>query len=155
MTDWTDSLVGARMQVDNRFQDRVESSDFSNQEWGLIMTAIEFEVEQPDDADRARMVADHSNLDQVVPELGRIQKQMGGSPTAVADGPDRSGIMGQLRTLMDSLTGDRNSGSDEARMADAEELTQGYAHELQTFLEENDRWDEVREQASAESDSEE
>ncbi len=152
MSHWTDQLAGARMQVDQRFQDRVSASDFSNQEWGLIMTAVEFEVERPDDPERARLVADTDKLEDIVPELGRIQKQMGGSPTPVDDGPDRGGILGSLRGMLDSLSSNHDSTPDEARLDDARELTQGYATELQNFLEERGRWDEIRQAAAAQND---
>ncbi|MHB9286636.1 DUF5799 family protein [Halobacteriales archaeon Cl-PHB] len=149
MSDWQDQLAGARMQVDQRFQDRVSASDFSNQEWGLIMTAVEFEVQFPEDPEGARLVANTDHLDDIVPELGRIQKQMGGSPTPVEDGPDRGGILGSLRSMLDSLSTNHDNTPDEAKLADARELTQGYADELQAYLEERGRWDEIRQAAAA------
>ena len=47
---WTDSITGARMQVDKQFQQQVRDSEFSNQQWGLIMTAVEFRIDDPREA---------------------------------------------------------------------------------------------------------
>ncbi|MFB6255890.1 MAG: DUF5799 family protein, partial [Haloplanus sp.] len=58
MSNWTDRIVGDRMAVDREFSDRVRASEFSNQEWGLVMTAVDFEIEHAEDPDRARIVAD-------------------------------------------------------------------------------------------------
>jgi len=52
--DWTDRIAGERMAVDKQFADRVEGSSFSNQQWGLVMTAVEFEIEEPASPPRPR-----------------------------------------------------------------------------------------------------
>jgi aryl-alcohol dehydrogenase-like predicted oxidoreductase len=57
---WTDMLAGARMQVDQQFQSRLERSEFTNQEWGLVMTAVEFEIQNADDPENARAVLGHA-----------------------------------------------------------------------------------------------
>ncbi len=142
MSEWTDQLAGARMQVDQQFRDRVIDSQFSNQQWGLIMTAVEWEVHDADDPESARLVADTSNLSEIVPELDRISKQMGG-PAGPVDEGGGTGIAGQLRGFLDDLT--RNSGGGgEAQLREAERLVQEYAVELQTFLEQRERWDTIR-----------
>ena len=53
MSEWEDMIVGDRMTVDNEFTDRVQASQFSNQEWGLIMTATELDFEAADDPEAA------------------------------------------------------------------------------------------------------
>jgi len=147
MSDWTDQIVGERMAVDNEFSQQVVASEFSNQEWSLIMTAVEFEIEDADDPDRARIVADTSKLDAVMPELENIRKQMGGVPGAPGGGQDRSG--GSDGGLFDGiknalgLDGDGESSDDERKEA-AADLAQEYATALQEHLEEKGRWDEVR-----------
>jgi len=54
---WTDQVVGERMTVDKEFTQDVIDSEFSNQEWNLIMSAVEFEIENPESPADARIVA--------------------------------------------------------------------------------------------------
>ncbi|HKL28236.1 MAG TPA: DUF5799 family protein [Natrialbaceae archaeon] len=146
MSDWTDQIVGERMAVDNEFSQRVVASEFSNQEWSLIMTAVEFEIEDADDPDRARIVADTSKLDAIMPELENIRTQMGGVPGAPGAGQDRSkgggGLFDGIKNAL-GLDGD-DEESDDKRKEAAAELAQEYATALQEHLEEKGRWDEVR-----------
>jgi len=77
---WQEQIAGARMTVDKEFASRVTESEFSRQQWGLIMTAVEFEVENPGDPEQARMVADTSKLEHVMPELDAIEGRMSQVP---------------------------------------------------------------------------
>jgi hypothetical protein len=141
MADWTDSIVGDRMQVDQEFNDRIAGSEFSSQEWGLIMTATEFEIEHADDPDRARIVADTEKLPQMMPELERVRSQVGSMGGAAGGGG------GGGRGFLDSLKGAFGLGGDdgdEERLRAAEKLTQEYADRLQKHLESNGKWDRVR-----------
>ncbi|MEF8775050.1 MAG: DUF5799 family protein [Haloarculaceae archaeon] len=149
-TDWRDSLAGARMQVDRQFESRVVDSGFSSQEWGLIMTAVEFEVANPADPERAEMYAATDQMDQIIPELERIQREMGGSQTAVEEG-DGGGLLGSIRQMLGGLASGGNGRSDSERLAEAEVLVQEYADKLQSYLEKQGRWDDVRTAASAEA----
>ena len=54
MSEWQDLIVGDRMAVDQEFSRRVTESEFSSQQWGLVMTATEFRVEDADDPEHAR-----------------------------------------------------------------------------------------------------
>ena len=148
MAEWTKKLAGARMQVDKRFEDRVRNSQFSNQEWGMIMTAVEWDVRQPGDAEAAELVAVTDKIEEIMPELERIQSQMGNPGAQTRD--SGGGIGARIGDLLDSLTGNGSGGVDEARVRDAERLVQAYADELQDFLEERGRWDDIREAAAAE-----
>jgi len=140
--DWTDQLAGARMQVDQQYRETLEASDFSNQEWGLVMTAVDWEIENPEDPDEATLVADTSKLPDIVPELRNIQKEMGGSPTPVEDGPNTRGFLGRLQQYIHHLrSGTGDSG--EKKLSDAEELVDGYTLVLQEYLEEHGRWEEI------------
>ena len=152
---WTDSLAGARMQVDQQFEPRVEESEFTSQEWGLIMTAVEFDMHAPQDPEAAELYAETENLSEIVPELERISREMGGSPTPVEEGHG-SGMVGKVRRMIDNLTADRTTSSDPDRLAKAEVLVQDYAEMLQEFLENHGRWEEVRQAAAeaAETDDE-
>jgi len=147
--DWTVRLAGARMQVDKQFEPTVADSEFTSQEWGLIMTAVEFDIEAPQDPEAATLVARGDKLPDIVPELDRIQDQMGGSPTPVEEGHG-SGISGRLRQFASSLSLDLGSTDHGERIAAAKVLTQEYADELQSFLESEGRWAEICEAAAAE-----
>ncbi|WP_312912109.1 DUF5799 family protein [Natronosalvus caseinilyticus] len=138
-TEWTDRIVSERMTVDREFSTRVQSSRFSSQEWSLIMTATEFEIENPDDPETARMVANTDKIDQILPELENVRSQvgaMGGAP----GGDDSSG--GFLDSIKGAL-GMGGGGSHDAEREAAEALTQEYAEELQSRLEENGRWEGI------------
>ena len=142
MADWTDSIVGDRMTVDREFNDRITNSEFSSQEWGLIMTAIEFDIEHPGDPERARIVADTEKLPQIMPELENVRSQMsqmGGAPGE--GGGSGGGIVDSLKGAL-GLSG--SDGPDQDRIDAAERLTQAYAVELQTHLESKDKWEQVR-----------
>jgi len=129
------------MAVDGTFAPQVESSGFSRQEWGLVMTAIEFDIENPDDPDQAQLRAQSDNLAAVIPELERVakmQSQMQGGPSG-GDG----GIFERVRSLFGLGDGGTEHEVDEQRLAEARSLTQRYATELQAHLEEKGRWSEV------------
>lgn len=147
--DWTDRIVGARMSVDSDFSSRIDNSQFSRQEWGLIMTAVEFRIEHAEDPGRARLVADTSRIEDIMPEVERaaeMQGQMGGRG---GNDPSRGGVLGSLRDAL-GFGGDAGTrGSvDPNRVAAATSLVEAYTTELQSYLEKQDRWEEVRLAAS-------
>ena len=130
---WRDRIVGDRMTVDQEFADAVEDSQFSRQQWGLIMTAVEFDIENPDE-ESARLVADTEKLPHVMDELENIDARtssMGGTD-------DAGGIVDSLRGLFGG-----DGGNDEQLVA-AERLAGEYADRLQDHLEERGKWDEIR-----------
>ncbi|WP_435144677.1 DUF5799 family protein [Halobaculum sp. P14] len=145
MSDWTDAIVGDRMAVDRKFSEQVNASQFSNQQWGLIMTATEFDIEHADDPERARIVADTERLPGIIPELDNIANQMNAAAGGGADGGRSSGnpIGGFVDELKSLLSGG-GSGPDREKLEAAERLTQEYADELQRHLEENGTWEQVR-----------
>ncbi|MFC7135216.1 MULTISPECIES: DUF5799 family protein [Salinibaculum] len=150
MTDnWTDRLAGARMQVDQQFQSTLEGSEFTNQEWGLIMTAVEFEVKDADDPDGAHLVADREKIRQIIPELDNIQREMGGAARPVESAPDGSGLFGRLRQYLGFLSDDSSDTPDQERLAAAKVLVDEYTEQLEAYLREQGRWEEIR-QAAAE-----
>jgi len=146
MTDWTDSIVGDRMTVDREFNDRVANSEFSSQEWGLIMTATELDIENADDPDQARIVADTQKLPQIMPELENVRSQMsqmGGAPgDGAGAGSSGGGIVDSLKGALG--LGGGGGGVDQDRVDAAEKLTQAYADALQSHLESKNKWDQVR-----------
>ena len=141
MADWTDRIVGDRMTVDREFNDRVTASEFASQEWSLIMTATEFEIENADDPDAARIVANTEKLEGMMPhieEAGKRQQSMAGTP----GGDDGGGIIGSFKEMLGLGNGKQDH---DAKLAAAEKLVQEYADELQAHLESNGKWAQVRE----------
>ncbi|WP_434522350.1 DUF5799 family protein [Halorubrum sp. AS12] len=144
MSEWTDAIVGERMTVDNQFNERVAASRFSSQEWGLIMTATELEIENAGDPETARVVADTSSLPAIMPELENLRSQMsgmGGAPGGDSGGSD-GGLVDSIKGAL-GLGGGGGGTSDEELEA-AERLVQEYADELQAHLEEVGKWEQVR-----------
>ncbi|MFB6220024.1 MAG: DUF5799 family protein [Halolamina sp.] len=138
-SDWTDAIVGERMAVDQKFSSEVHDSSFSNQEWGLIMTAAEFEIENADDAEEARIVPDTSKVAAIMPEVEKMDNRMGGP--GGSGGGSNTGIVSSVK---DALGVGGDEGPDAERVAAAEDLLQRYADTLQTHLEEKGRWEQVR-----------
>ena len=141
---WTDQLAGARMQVDQQFNDQVRESEFSNQQWGLIMTAVTFEIEDPGDPEQATLVANTEQVPQILPELDNIPQGMGGAPGGRDSSSD--GLFSRIRGL---FSGD-SDGVDDDQLEAALRLVEAYTDQLQTFLEDQGRWEELCETAAAE-----
>jgi hypothetical protein len=144
-TDWQEKLVGARMTVDRKFNDRVRGSSLSNSQWGLVMTAVEFDIENADDPESARIVADTSKLKHVLPELENVDDQMGGMGAAPDKSKDGDGMLGGIKSALGLGGGGDNT--DELEM-EAKQLADEYASELQSHLESEGRWEDVRETAA-------
>ncbi|KAB1188462.1 MULTISPECIES: DUF5799 family protein [Haloferax] len=142
MVHWTDSIVGDRMTVDREFNDHVMNSRFSSQEWGLIMTATEFEIENADDPDSARIVANTEKVPQIIPELDNIRKQMGAMGGGQQDSSSGGGIVDSIKGALG--LGDGGKQSQQEKLEDAERLTQAYADALQEHLETKGKWEQVR-----------
>lgn len=142
--NWTDLIAAERMSVDQRFEDRVEGSSFSRQQWGLVMTAVEFDIEGADDPSTARIMADTSKLSSVMSEVENLDSQGGGM--APGGGDDSGGLLGGLT---DALPFGGGGGGGDELTREAEELTQAYADELQDHLEERGRWESICEQAAS------
>ncbi|KAB1194285.1 hypothetical protein GJR96_12905 [Haloferax sp. MBLA0076] len=144
MAHWTDSIVGDRMTVDREFNDHVMNSRFNSQEWGLIMTATEFEIENADDPEAARIVADTEKVPQIIPELDNIRKQMGamGGAGGQQDSSSGGGIVDSIKGALG--LGDGGKQGQQEKLEDAERLTQAYADALQDHLEKKGKWEQVR-----------
>jgi len=148
-TDWTDLVVSERMQVDQTFNRKVAASNFSRQQWGLIMTAVDFDIEHPGDPEQAHLVADTSKVETVMPEVEKMDER-GGMPGA-AGGPGSGGGSGGSGGLFEDIKSalfGSGSGDDE-QLAAAEELAQMYADDLQEKLEATGKWERVRTTASS------
>jgi hypothetical protein len=143
-SDWTDMVVGERMQVDQAFNEKVAASHFSSQQWNLVMTAVEFEVEHADDPERARIVADTSKVETILPELEKVEQRRSMASAGNAGDPGDSGGSGLFDGIKDTL-GLGDSGPDREQLAAAEEMAQMYADDLQAKLESTGKWERVRE----------
>lgn len=141
--DWTSAIAAERMEMDNEFADRVEASSFSNQQWSLVMTALEFEIEDPEDPAAAELVADTSNLPTIMPELDRIAQQ---GPMGGGGGQSGGGSGGGLLSGVKEALGFGDGGGDE-RLEEAEALGEQYAELLQEKLESKGRWSGICERA--------
>ncbi|WP_415381602.1 DUF5799 family protein [Halosimplex sp. TS25] len=141
-SDWSDRIVGERMQVDQEFAEKVAASNFSRQQWGLIMTAVEFEIENPGDPETARLVANTSKVESIVPELDNVDRASGMVGASGGRPSDDSG--GLLDGVKDALgLGGGGGGVDREQLAAAEEMAQMYAGDLQEKLESRGKWEEV------------
>lgn len=143
---WTDRIVGDRMAVDQEFNDRVANSEFTRQQWGLIMTAVEFEIDGAADVDGARLVADTANLPAIIPELDEMDHPPGamGPGGQNESGSSTAGnIVGGLKDAIGLGGGGDDDEFDRDQLEAAERLTQEYADRLQEHLEERDKWADV------------
>ncbi len=130
---WQDQIVRERMAVDEEFTDRIMESEFTRQDWGLIMTAVEFELEGS--GEDARIVANTSKVDQIIPEINKRNSPMG----AMGGGQSSGGFLSSLLSTLGI-----GGGSDRAKLEAATDLADEYAAMLQAQLEENGKWERVR-----------
>jgi len=147
---WRDALAAERMRVDREFEEQVQSSSFTRQQWGLVMTAVEFDIDGPSEPETAQLVADTSKLPSVMPQIEQMEQSGGGmgAPAGGAGGSGGSGggLLGKLASILPG--GDSSGGG--KRQDEAASLAQEYAEALQQRLEKRDRWQAICEQASAE-----
>ncbi|WP_440989413.1 DUF5799 family protein [Haloarchaeobius baliensis] len=144
---WTDQVVGERMTVDKEFTQDVVNSEFSNQEWDLIMSAVEFEIENPESPADARIVANTEKVATIVPELDDINAQMqamGGAPGGGSRdrGSGGSGLVDSVKSAL-GMGGGGDDEPDQERIDAASELAGRYGEELQAHLESKGRWEEI------------
>ena len=140
---WTDYLAGARMQVDQQFSDQVRASEFTSQQWGLIMTAVEFEIDDPGDPDQATLVANTDNVETIMPELDAIERQTAGMGAGGGRGQSTGtggSLLGRIRSYFASGSDD---GVDGEQYEQAVALVDQYTTQLQALLREEDRWQEL------------
>lgn len=138
---WHDTVIAERLITDREFQDRVFDSPLSNQSWELVMTAVELDVDRPEDHEQARMVADTDKLDNVLPAIRDIEARQGG-------GSGRSGS-GFVDRLLGSIG--LGNGSAQEYRDEAERLAADYAQAFQRTLEDRGQWETVCERAAEES----
>jgi hypothetical protein len=143
-SSWTDRIAAERMSVDQQFNEHVEASSFSSQQWNLVMTAVEFEIENPQNPDEARVVANTSKLTSVMPEMDRIEQQSPMGAGGGSGGSSGGGIFSGVKAAL----GLGGGGSKSARKEEAAQLAQQYAEKLQEELESKGRWKTICEIAA-------
>lgn len=159
MSAWTDQFVGDRMAVDREFTQRIAASEFSSQEWGTIMTAVEFHVEDPESPEDAQVVADTSKIDQVLPAIDQMRDGMGmgggtgaGGGSSGADNDSKrggSGLFGSIKASL-GMGGDDDSAH---RAEAAAALADEYAQQFQEHLENQGKWERACEVAASIGDA--
>lgn len=144
-SDWQAAVAGERMELDREFGDRVDASSLDRQQWGLVMTALSFEIENPGDPDVARIRPDTSKVDAIVPELDDVSAMgpMPGSPPGNDDGRGGGGLIDRLAGALGFSDGE------EDRREEIEQLASLYGERLEEKLRERGRWETVCERASA------
>ena len=140
---WRDRLAGYRMQVDEQFAPRINDSPLTNGEWNLVMTAVEFQVEEQ--GEHASLTADTSKVESVVPEFDKMRQRGPGKARGQSESSD-----GLIDSVKDVLGFGSGTEEDE-RLQAAIRLTDAYAQELQSHLEERGQWESIREAATGPS----
>lgn len=138
MDRWTDQFVGDRMTVDREFSERIVASEFSNQEWGTIMTAVTFEITDPEDPETATLVADTSDIEHIMPAVADIDQPAMGQPTQQQSD---EGLLGRLTSKL-GLGSAREEDHTE-RIEHAEALAEEYATVFQEHLEAEGKWEQA------------
>jgi len=139
MSDWYERVASERMAVDASFNARLSESPLTNQQWGLVMTALTFDIENPDDPERARIVPDTDAVEDVLPAVREAGGQLGagGAGGGASNRGESIGLLGRLKSALG--VGDGTDGLEDA----IERLAAEYAQRLQERLEKEGRWTEV------------
>jgi hypothetical protein len=145
MTDgtWRDRLAGHRMQVDEQFTPRINDSPLTSGEWNLVMTAVEFQVEG--EGEHARLTADTSKVESVVPEFDKMRQR--GPGNAGGRSEPANGLIDSVKNVLGLDSGTE----DDEKLQAAIRLTDAYTQELQSHLEERGQWESIREAATGPS----
>lgn len=137
--DWTSRIAGVRMELDGEFAERIQEASLSSQQWSLVMTATEFEIENPETPEEASLVANTESLPAVAEEMARVEQS---HPGAGGDGGSGGGIFGKIKEALGGASGP------DVDYDEAESLADDYARRLQQKLDDHGRWVEVCEAAS-------
>ncbi|MFB6111947.1 MAG: DUF5799 family protein [Halobacteriaceae archaeon] len=137
---WLDRVAGERMEFDREFSEVVAESPFTNQQWGLVMTAANFRIENPARPEEAELVPETDRLPAVMGEVENLD-----SDPARPGGGGGGGIVDSLRDRLGV-----GSGGDDELVDAAEELLEEYASGFQERLVAAGRWEEVCEIAAGE-----
>lgn len=137
MDRWTDQFVGDRMIVDREFSERVVASEFTNQEWGTIMTAVSFEITEPEDPEKATLVANTSDVEHIMPVLAEVDQPAMGQPTQQQA---RDGILSRVAKRLGFGEGEEDHTEE---LEQAKALADEYAAAFQDHLEAEGKWEQA------------
>ena len=155
MPEWTDKMARARIQVDKEFYESIERSQFTEQEWGLIMRATDWRVANAEDPEHARLVAETDRVAEILPQLSRIRQDVqtaAAGPEAARQRTLAEGFSGWINGFVEMLSRAVTGGSRDSRVDDAQDLADQYAERVQAYLERRGKWDDVRRAAAEEQD---
>lgn len=158
--DWTTAIAAERMELDREFGDRIDASSLGRQQWGLVMTAVEIEIENPSDPETASLRPDRSSLPAILPELDAVEQAgpgggaVGGGGAGGRGSGSGDGRAGSGGGLLDAITGalGLGSGVDDERRAEIERLTDQYCERLEEKVRESGRWEAVCRRAAGGGD---
>ncbi len=139
MADWYSRAVHERVTVDSAFNKHLRSKPITHHQWGLLMTAIEFDIVNPDEPERARIVPDLSKIDSVLPQVKEAED------AANAPTPDSAGVVERVKRAVGLAE------PEDPYVRVARSLASQYATELQEELEKQERWEETCEWAAKET----
>lgn len=147
--DWTTMMSRERMAVDGRFSRELADSRFSRSEWGIVMTVVHFEIENPESPTEARLTADTSSVPAVLPELEKVRSQpmVGGPGGGSGGGGSGGGLLKTVKSFF-GIGGRKDAETLEA----ADELVDKYCREVQSELVETGRWEAICAAASEAGD---
>lgn len=139
MSHWTDAIISERIAVDEEFEMNVADSEFTKQEWNIMMSMLELKITNVDDPENAQVSANVEKLPEILKNLESVETRPS-QPAANTGEP--KGIGGKLRAKLfgikvgDVISFDRgDDGIDEKRLQTAEQLVNDYLSALQTQLE--------------------
>ncbi len=129
------------MAVDQQFTDRLAESSFSNAEWDVIMSVVEFELADPATPEHAHIEPRLDDLDTAVSAANDV-------PDVAATGPvagdqqdnDRKGVMGTIMNRLGMGGGGSNTGNSDDRRHDAESLINEYSDSLEQRIKDAGEW---------------
>jgi len=131
MSDWRDRLARYRLRADREFEDRIREAALDRRQWNLAMTAVTFRFADADDPAAAELVADTTNLDDVLPEM-----------RAVGEEDDDGGLLDGVTSALGL-----DDGEDPLKQ-EAERLVEEYTDELGAILKRENAWDDLRRAAA-------
>jgi len=139
MADWYSRAAHERVQVDQTFNARLRDKPVTAHQWGLLMTAIEFDIVNPEEPERARIVPDVSKVDSVLEQVKEAED------ASNAPAPDSPGVVERVKRTLGL------SDPEDPYKRAARSLASQYATELQEELEEQGRWEESCQRAAKEN----
>ena len=139
MSHWTDAIIRERMAVDEEFEMNIADSEFTKQEWNIMMSMLDLKITNVDDPENAQVGANMEKLPEILKKMESVETRPNQS---AADTGEPKGIAGKLRAKLfgvkvgDVISFDRGDDEiDAERLQTAEQLVDDYLSNLQSQLE--------------------